>query len=88
MVRKGKTVLANYSISRPLSTAKIVEFFALLWSVLVTMVSIAHMRVFVFHCFMEFDLVAMQAHRHGGEIRVVSEPGKGTTLSVLLPAAG
>ena len=52
------------------------------------MVSIAHMRVFVFLCFMEFDLVAMQANRHWGEIRMVSEPDKGRTLSVLLPAAG
>ncbi len=50
--------------------------------------SIAHVRVFILLCFMEFDLVAMQALRHGGEIRLVSEPGKGTTLSVLLPAAG
>ena len=52
------------------------------------MVSIAHVRVFVFLCFMEFVVMAMQAHRHWGEIRMVSEPGKGTTLSVLLPAAG
>jgi len=37
---------------------------------------------------MEFDLVAMQAHRHGGGIGVASGPDKGRTLSVLLPAAG
>jgi len=52
------------------------------------MVSIAHVRVFMLRCFMEFDWVAMQVLRHGGEIRLASGPGKGMTLSVLLPAAG
>ena len=52
------------------------------------MVSIAHVRIFMLRCFMEFDWVAMQALRHGGEICVVSELGKGSTLSVLLPAVG
>ena len=52
------------------------------------MVSIAHTRVFVFLCFMEFVVMVMQALCHGGGIGVASGPGKGTTLSVLLPAAG
>jgi hypothetical protein len=70
-----------------LNTAKGVEFLALFVVSVVDDDEHRSPKVFVLFCFMEFVVVAMQAHRHGGEICLASEPGKGRTLSVLLPAA-